>query len=228
MPPAETAHEGGSMQTAIPELFASAPQPLPFDTALEIRSFLLRREGGNLLVYGSGTLERNEQQITELGGVARQYLNHRHEASFADDWPARAFGARLLVHEREAKRVSESREVDETFSERHVVDDDFEVIPIPGHTSGATAFLWDTGRHRLLFTGDTILIRDGEWIAAVLERSDRANYIASLELIRDLDFDRLVPWAVSAGQAPVTATDGADSRRRVDAILQRLRRGESS
>jgi glyoxylase-like metal-dependent hydrolase (beta-lactamase superfamily II) len=228
MPSADTVQEDGLLQTGVPGLFASAPQPLPFDPALEIRSFLLRREAGNLLVYGSGPLERDAQQIAELGGIARQYLNHRHEASFADDWPARAFGARLHVHEREARRVSESREVDETFSERHVVDGDFEVIPIPGHTSGATAFLWDTRRHRLLFTGDTIFVRDGEWVAAVLERSDRAKYISSLELIRDLDFDWLVPWAASVDEAPLTATDRADTRRRLDAILERLRRGESS
>ena len=47
--------------------------------------------------------------------------------------------------------------------------DDFEVIPIPGHTSGATAYLWDGGGHRCLFTGDTLYLREGEWVAAVLE-----------------------------------------------------------
>jgi glyoxylase-like metal-dependent hydrolase (beta-lactamase superfamily II) len=228
MPSADTVRDGGPLRTEVPGLFASAPQPLPFDRALEIRSFLLRRDAGNLLVYGTGTLERNAEQIAELGGITRQYLNHRHEASFADDWPARAFGARLVVHEREARRVSESRSVDETFSDRHLVDGDFEVIPTPGHTSGATAYLWDTGEHRLLFTGDTLFLRDGEWIAAVLERSDRASYISSLELIRDLDFDWLVPWAASVGEASLTATDRADTRRRVDAILERLRRGGSS
>jgi len=84
--------------------------------------------------------------------------------------------------------VSETCKVAETFSERHHLDDDFEVIPTPGHTSGATAFLWDAGEHRCLFTADTIFIRDGEWTAVVLEGvSDREQYIESLELIRGLD-----------------------------------------
>ena len=48
--------------------------------------------------------------------------------------------------------------MDETFSERHKLGDDFEVIPIPGHTGGATAFLWDSGKHRVLFTGDTVFL----------------------------------------------------------------------
>jgi glyoxylase-like metal-dependent hydrolase (beta-lactamase superfamily II) len=107
-----------------------------------------------------------------------------------------------------------------------MLDDDFEVIPIPGHTSGATAFLWDSGRQRCLFTGDTIYLRDGEWIAAVLESSDRGAYIESLERIKELDFDVLVPWAATGGQPFHAVTDKADAQRRIDAILERLRRGD--
>ena len=75
-----------------------------------------------------------------------------------------------------------------------------EVIPTPGHTAGATAYLWDTGEHRALFTGDSVYLRDGEWVAAVLGSSDRERYIEGLELMRGLDFDVLVPWAASVGQ----------------------------
>ncbi len=53
-----------------------------------------------------------------------------------------------------------------------MLDDDFEVIPIPGHTPGATAYLWDDGERRHLFTGDSIYLSDGEWIAALLDSSD--------------------------------------------------------
>ena len=62
---------------------------------------------------------------------------------------------------------------------------------------------------------------------AVLEgTSDRAAYIDSLELLRGLEFDALVPWAAASGESPYTLTDPADTRRRIDAILARLRRGE--
>ena len=66
----------------------------------------------------------------------------------------------------------------------------------------------------------------GEWVAAVLGSSDRAAYIQSLELIRELDFDVLVPWAATAGRPYLEATTAADATRRIDAILERLRRGE--
>jgi glyoxylase-like metal-dependent hydrolase (beta-lactamase superfamily II) len=104
--------------------------------------------------------------------------------------------------------------------------DDFEAIPIPGHTAGATAYLWDSGRHRCLFTGDSLYLREGEWVAAVLESSDRGAYIESLELIGDLDFDVLVPWAATAGRPFHAVTDRTDAGRRIDAVLERLRRGE--
>jgi hypothetical protein len=38
------------METVIPGLYASSPEPLPFGPALEIRAYLLQREQGNLLV----------------------------------------------------------------------------------------------------------------------------------------------------------------------------------
>ena len=131
----------------------------------------------------------------------------------------------LFVHE--ADRAAVPRRVRGTFSRRHMLDDDFEVIPTPGHTPGATAYLWDNGSQRLLFTGDSVYLRDGEWVGAVLGSSDRAAYLDSLALIRELDFDVLVPWAATAGQPDHALTDRADTRRRIDAIIERVRRGGS-
>jgi glyoxylase-like metal-dependent hydrolase (beta-lactamase superfamily II) len=99
------------------------------------------------------------------------------------------------------------------------------VIPTPGHTAGATAYLWDNGDHRMLFTGDTIFLRDGEWVAAVVQGSDRERYIAGLELIRELDYDLLVPWAASGGGPYAAAVDPPERRARIDPIIARLRGG---
>jgi len=149
------------MDIVIPDLYASKPEPLGFGPSLEIRAFLLRREGGNLLVYRSAMTEADAPEINDLGGISRQYLNHHHEASPACDQIAEAFDALLHIHEADAQAASEICNVDETFAERHHVGEDFEVIPTPGHTAGATAFLWDTGQHHALFTGDTIFFVRG-------------------------------------------------------------------
>ncbi|MGH2923489.1 MAG: MBL fold metallo-hydrolase [Solirubrobacterales bacterium] len=212
----------GGLEAVVPGLHATSPEPLPFAPTLEIRSFLLGRERGNFLVYSTTGLERDAGAIERLGGISRHYLNHWHEAMFASDW----VGAPLFVHEAERAKVDEAYDVRGAFSRGHTLDDDFEAIPIPGHTAGATAYLWDSGEHRALFTGDSIYLdRDGEWVAAVLSSSNRPAYLESLKLIRELDFDLLVPWAASAGTPLAAATDGDDARRRIDAIIARVRAG---
>jgi hypothetical protein len=211
-------HHGLWVETGIAGLHASVPEPLPFAPSLDIRAFLLRRDRGNVLIYSATGVGPS----ATLGGISRHYLNHRHEAMFASE----RIDAPLFVHEEESASVSSSYRVRATFSRRHLLDDDLEVIPTPGHTSGATAYLWDSGEHRLLFTGDTIYLDDGGWATAVLPSSDRRRYAESLELIRDLDFDVLVPWAASAGGPFYAATDRADARRRIDALLERVRRDE--
>jgi glyoxylase-like metal-dependent hydrolase (beta-lactamase superfamily II) len=203
------------METVMPGLHASAPSALPFAPDLHVRAFLLERAEGNVLVYGAPA-------VGDVGGVSRWYISHRHEAGFAGE----GADAPLFVHEADGSAVAKKLHIRGTFSRRHTLDDDLEVIPIPGHTPGATAFLWDSGEHRVLFTGDTIYLDRGEWVGAVLGSSDRDRYVESLQLIRELDFDVLVPWAATAGEPYHAVTSNADARRRVGALLERVRRGE--
>jgi glyoxylase-like metal-dependent hydrolase (beta-lactamase superfamily II) len=200
-------------------LLASSPAALPFAPSLHIRAFLLRRAAGNVLVYSAPGTDLGT--FAGAGGVSRAYLNHGHEALFGTDLP----GVPLFVHEADRDSVARRRRVKATFSRRHTLDGDLEVIPTPGHTPGATTFLWDSGEHRFLFTGDTVYLRDGEWVAAVLDSSDRPSYLESLGLIRDLDFDVLVPWAATAGLPYHAVTSNGEARRRIDAIIARVRRG---
>jgi hypothetical protein len=200
--------------TPIQGLHALAPEPLPFAPSLEIRAFMLERSRGNILIYSTTGLRYT-------GAVSRQYLAHRHEASFVGEEPA----APVFAHRDDARSISKALHLRGTFSRRHVLDEDFEVIPIPGHTPGATAYLWDGGSHRFLFTGDSIFLRDGEWHTAVLESSDPAAYATSLELIRDLDFDVLVPWAAGTGQPYYAVTSAADRQRRIGALIAAVRAG---
>lgn len=210
------------LATEIEGLYALAPEPLPFAPSHDIRAFLLRRDRGNLLIYSTTTVRADVAAVEQVGGVARHYLNHSHEALFASEH----VGLPVFVHEAERAAVGGRYRIRGTFSRRHMLDEDFEVIPTSGHTPGASAYLWDSGQHRLLFTGDTIFLDGGEWVAAVLSSSDREAYVRSLELIGELDFDVLVPWAATRGEPCIAFTDRADARRRVGAIIERLRRGE--
>jgi glyoxylase-like metal-dependent hydrolase (beta-lactamase superfamily II) len=211
------------LDTVVPGLYASAPERLPFGRGLDIRAYLLEREAGNLLLYRSDTLRREASAIRERGGIARQYLNHRHEAAPVNDWVSETFDAPLFVHADDADAVSEVAHVRATFTRRHTLDDDFEVIPTPGHTPGATAFLWDTGDHRVLFTGDTLYFSRGRWATAVLDSSDPVRYRESLELIRGLDFDVIVPSIATEGDPPYAVVDRAQLEQQLDELIERLR-----
>ena len=64
--------------------------------------------------------------------------------------------------------------------------------------------------------------------AAVLDGvSDRERYIESLELIRTLDFDLIVPGIAAAGEPYYEFVEKAEAERYIDEILERVRRGES-
>ena len=206
-------------------LHATTPQPLPFAPRIEVRAYQLERDAGNLLIYSTGALEDDLDALLDRGGVERQYLNHWHEALFG--LTPEELGARLLVHDADRARVearTDRRVL--TFSRRHHLGDDLAIIPTPGHTPGATAYLWDAGDLRLLFTGDTLYLDGDELVAAVLDGSDRAAYLDSLEAIRELDFDVLVPWGAAIGGPSLAAVTPAGRRRRIDAVIARVRRGE--
>jgi glyoxylase-like metal-dependent hydrolase (beta-lactamase superfamily II) len=78
-----------------------------------------------------------------------------------------------------------------------------------------------------LFTGDTVFFVRGRWRAAVLDGvSDREHYIESLELIRTLDFDLVVPGIAPAGEPYYKFVEKAEARQHIENILERLRSGE--
>jgi glyoxylase-like metal-dependent hydrolase (beta-lactamase superfamily II) len=187
----------------------SPPETLPFGPTMEIRWFRLRRDNGDVAIYSNRT--------TPPPDTTRQYLNHGHEAMFLPE----SRTAPLFVHERDRDAVP--GEVRGTFSRRHFFEDDLEVIPIPGHTLGATAYLWDSGAHRMLFTGDSIYLSDGEWVPGLLDSSDPVAYVDSLELMRQLDFDVLVPWAATRDQPYYALTDPEDARERIGRIIEDVR-----
>ncbi len=204
-------------ETGLEGLHPSTPEALPFAPEIDVRAFLLERSRGNVLIYSVSGLASDAAAIESLGGISRQYLNHWHEAMFVSDW----YEGPLFVHEADRAEVEERRHVRGSFTRRHMLDEDLEVIPTPGHTPGATAYLWDNGKKRFLFTGDTIYLSDGEWVDGLLGSSDRPSYEASLRLIRELEFDVLVPWA-ARGEPWYSETTPALTRERIDAILERV------
>ncbi len=213
--------ETPGLETPIEGLRSAPPSQLPYQAGVLVRSFLLERPTGNVIVYNSPGLTSAATHIRDAGGAARLLVNHAHEAMYGDP----DLDAPVFVHERDRSETARSMLVAGVFTGRQLIDDDLEVIPTPGHTPGTTSYLWDSGSHRFLFTGDFIWIENGEWKAVVLGSSLRAEYLHSLALVRELDFDVLVPWGTTEGGPCFALADRAEIVARVDAIIARVESG---
>jgi glyoxylase-like metal-dependent hydrolase (beta-lactamase superfamily II) len=210
-----------SLDAPVEGLLATPPSQLPYQANVLIRSYVLERDDGNAIVYNSPGVTAAADDIRALGTPTRLLINHAHEAMYGDP----SLDVPVFVHERDRAETGRSMRVSGTFDQPQVIGDDLEVIPTPGHTPGTTSYLWDNGVHRFLFTGDFVWIEEGEWKAVVLDPGLRSEYLASLAIVRDLDFDVLVPWGATDDGPPVALTDRDDARERIDAIIARVSAG---
>ena len=213
-----------ALETPIEGLRATPPTELPFLANAQVRSFILERPEGNVIVYDSPGLSEAADEIRALGDPTHLLINHGHEAMYG----APSLDVAVFVHERDRAETARGLQVAGTFAGRQMIGDDLEVIPTPGHTPGTTSYLWDSGVHRFLFTGDSLWVEYGEWKAVVLGDTDRPAFLDSLRLIRDLDFDVLVPWAAMKGESSVNVVTHDDARRRIDAVIARVEAGGGS
>lgn len=149
-------------------------------------------------------------------------MNHAHEGMYGEP----GIEVPVFVGARDRDEAARSLTVAGTFTERQMIDGDLEVIPTPGHTAGATSYLWDNGQHCFLFTGDSLWLENGEWAAVVLATSDRSAFLDSMAVVRGLDFDVLVPW-VSLGEPYLDVVDRGEALSRFDAIIARVQAGGS-
>lgn len=203
-------------------LLATPTSRLPYQHNVLLRSYVLQREQGSVIVYNSPGIDESAAAIAALEKPVRLLINHAHESMYGQP----ELDVPVWVHEQDRPEIAQSIKVAGTFNGRGMIADDLEVIPTPGHTAGTTSFLWDSGTHRFLFTGDFIWIENGTWKAVVLDTRLRPDYLASLALVRDLDFDVLVPWGTTEGDPSFgLVSDEAEKQDRINAIIDRVQAG---
>ncbi|MFM9270467.1 MBL fold metallo-hydrolase [Halomonas elongata] len=210
------------LQSSIRGLHATPTAPLPFLKGVVVRSFVLEREQGNVIIYHSPGITAATREILTLGRPDWILINHWHEAMF----DAPDIDVPIFVHEND--RGKTKLPIADTFSKQEKIADDLEVIPTPGHTAGTTMFLWDNGEHRLLFPGDSIWVQGGSWKAVLLEECGRTDYLASLSRLMDLDFDILVPWGSEEGQPYGYGVTRVQAEENLQRIINRLQAGENA
>lgn len=204
-------------------LHATGTVPLPFMAGVDLRSFVLETRDGVLIVYNTPGIDAAATEIEALGRPTRLLINHYHEEMYGQP----TLDVPVYVHQRDRAGIENSMRVAGVFTERETIGDDLEVIPSFSHTPGTTFYLWDSGEHRFLFPGDAIWVVDGVWRAVILGESDRQAFLDTVALLRDLDFDVLVPWPAQQGALPYDVVTPEQKHKQLDDLAARIRAGVS-
>lgn len=113
-------------------------------------SYLIVREGGNVLVDSPRASKPLIKRILELGGAKWMFLSHRDDVADHAIF-ARELGCRRILHEADVGRGTADVEVRIQGTDPIEIEPDLKAIPVPGHTRGSAALLY---RDTYLFTGD--------------------------------------------------------------------------
>ncbi len=106
-------------------------------------------EGGNVLVDSPRFATQLVKRIAELGGVGRMLLTHQDDVADHERF-AEKFHCERIMHAADgAARLGVERIIEGEAEVR--LDNDWTVIPTPGHTRGHVVFLY---KNKFLLTGD--------------------------------------------------------------------------
>ncbi len=176
-------------------------------------AWLLVRPEGNVLVDSPRACPQLLDRIDDLGGVATMFLTHRDDVGDHEVFRER-YGCERVMHVRDACfPVEQPIEGDEPAPLAH----DLVVVPVPGHTRGSIALLFE---NRYLFTGDHLWADSHGELAAsrCLCWWSWAAQRASLERLRDLQFT----WVLPGHGYPYQARSEAEMQGALRRLLERM------
>ena len=182
-------------------------------------SYLIRRSEGNVLVDSPRAAGPLLKRIEGLGGVKRMLLTHRDD--IADHAKFRKhFGCERLIHRLEVSSRIADIEVQLDLDNPSWIDEEFLAIPVPGHTRGSVAYLY---QQRFLFTGDHLWWSPNVKALHASRRVcwyDWKQQIRSMERLLEFDFEWVLPGHGRRYQAPSAAA----MRREIEQAVVRMRK----
>jgi glyoxylase-like metal-dependent hydrolase (beta-lactamase superfamily II)/ferredoxin len=181
-------------------------------------SYLIVREGGNVLVDSPRAARPLLERLEQLGGVKTLFLTHRDDVADHQALHDR-FGCERILHR--ADVAAGTRAVERKLEGEGPValGEDLLAIPVPGHTEGSLALLF---QGRFLFTGDH-LWWDEERRRLHASRGvawyDFDAQLASLEKLLAFDFE----WVLPGHGRRHRARSAAEMKRALASAITRLR-----
>jgi glyoxylase-like metal-dependent hydrolase (beta-lactamase superfamily II)/ferredoxin len=119
------------------------------DKSFGANSYVLQHADGNWLIDSPRYLKPLVDALERMGGLRYIFLTHEDDVADAARY-AKRFGATRLIHRADLAAVPDAEWIVEG-REVISISKDMQIIPVPGHTPGSMALLYD-GRY--LFTGD--------------------------------------------------------------------------
>lgn len=180
-------------------------------------SFLIRRAAGNVMVDSPRFARALVAKLEEWGGLSQILLTHQDDIADADRYAAK-FKAEVTIHKWDRRRVPYATAILDG-TDPLTLADDLLAIPIPGHTKGSVAYLYEG---RCLFTGDSLA-----WDAEAEDLTAHRDYCwyswdeqtRSLARLLDYRFE----W-VLAGHGGSHGLPAAAMRARLERLLTRMKR----
>ncbi|MEX2493530.1 MAG: MBL fold metallo-hydrolase [Nitrospirales bacterium] len=112
-------------------------------------SYFIRHPEGNWLVDSPRYLQHLVQAFEEHGGIRYIFLTHEDDVAEAARY-AKIFGATRIIHQADISAMPDAEMIIDG-QDVVQVEKKFMCIPVPGHTAGSMALLYN---NRFLFSGD--------------------------------------------------------------------------
>lgn len=176
-------------------------------------SFFVQHADGNWLIDSPRYVNDLIAAFEQRGGIRYIFLTHEDDVADAGKY-AEHFGAKRIIHAADADAAPDAEWIIEGLERRQVADG-FQAIPVPGHTAGSMALLYN---EKFLFTGDHLWWNpQSRTLEAPTQRVWRPKVLlASIETLRDCRFE----W-VLAGHGDRGKLSHEDTRKQLDALLSR-------
>lgn len=192
---------GTATRHALGPIIKSFPRPLLPDVfhcgfhseqSFGAASYLVVRDGGNVLVDCPRMHRGLLRRIEALGGVRWLFLTHADDVAEHERYAAH-FGCERVMHRRDLRASTRNVERVLDGDDDHVLAEDLRVIPTPGHTRGSACLLF---RREVLFSGDHVAFSRS--LGHVYAFSGACWYdwntqIASMERLAGHRFEHILP-----------------------------------
>jgi glyoxylase-like metal-dependent hydrolase (beta-lactamase superfamily II) len=201
-----------------PERLTNGVYRLGFNAASSYgaHSFLIRGAHGNAMVDSPRFTRSVTHAIEELGGLSDILLTHRDDIADAERY-AGHFRARVWIHKADRSAARFASNIIEG-TEPVSIFDDLLAIPVPGHTKGSVAYLFD---RRCLFTGDSLAwSAEEDGLVAYRDYCWYSWTEQTRSLARLLDYD--FAW-VFAGHGGSKALPAVEMRVRLTTLIERMK-----